>query len=852
MLGWKELIDYDHTGKNPPKPYPLKSGAKNVTTNAYASAAVAGKILLVHDIVPGGATLIDSDRHKLFEYRGAQELAATDVISTGADAQKNFWMGYYLTTGGALTKIEPGQDLKIWSKDNGLPSVHSLTRFKNKLYVGTSDGLFEMDYLHRLNRVPGTTGTYYNMATIFLDGKEKLLVSDHGGLKEWVGNKFISIYDDPAEGFTILQGKKDPYRLVLNGETHALTLIYHNGKWNEGPSIPTGGKMKLQETPDGNFWTRNLRIDFTKSPVTISGITSPSLKKNIYGNLSVSPQGDILLGTGDGLFIFDKQKNQFVLWDALGPVLSDGKHDLSHPYRVADSMYLLVSSANPSNSYLCTITKSGPVIVDAPFKRLPNNGTVECLWSDADGTVWIGGSFGLISYNPALDIKDYNQAFDCLIRKIKIGADSTIFDGKLFRHELEKNHPEFSYGLNQIHFEFAAPFFDKEEETLYSYRLLGQGENWAPWEKVYYKEFNNLSEGEYTFQVKAKNVYSKESRIASFSFRILAPWYRSWWSYLLYTLSGIVFMIGILRWRTAKLQQRRILLEKIVSRQTAELREKNNTLNSANEELRSTNEELHSTNEKLVSTQKQLVASEKMASLGQLTAGIAHEINNPINFISGGVQALHILHQELFEQGAKMSPEELNERRQEIAQLMSSMTNGVMRTANIIKSLREFSSPVDSISDEARINIHEPIENALVLLARKISDAQIKVDKEFAATSTIKANPSQLSQVFVNLIDNAIFALSSKTGDRNLTLRTFETESDLTITISDNGGGIPEAVQPRIFEPFHTTKDVGQGTGLGLFICYSIIQKHGGSISFVSNSSGTTFEIRIPKSLSNK
>ncbi len=841
LLGWKDLIQYDPTGKVAPVPYELHSGNSHSPTIVFASAsATTQNKLFVHRIEPAGATLLDDQQKKLFEYRGAYKLPATSLNSASVDLQKNYWLGYSYSSGGALTKIESGQDIKTWTSESGLPSLLSITRYKNDLYLGTAHGMYVMDSQERLHRMPTTIGYQHRATTLRLNGQEKLLLSDAEGLKEWNGTSFNLLFPGAGEQYIIFQSRSNPNRLILSGNTRTLSLLYQNGKWKEEHVFPSVQRDdNMQETPDGIIWIRGARIDLHQTPFSMTHYSIPGLKSTLIGNLSVSPKGTILRGTELGLFEFDEQKKQYSLWKDLGPEWSDGFHDMTLVYKMSDSSYLIGSTEKPSSVSVVTFSKSGYSKVSAPFKRLPETGHIESIWADPDGTVWLGGTFGLIMYRPVGDNKVYDQPFNCLIRKINIGNDSTVFMGGLFRQSVEKIRPRLSFENNQIHFEFAAPFFDKEEETLYAYRLKGQTDVWSAWDKVYYKEFNNLHEGEYTFEVKAKNIYGKESRIATCSFQVLPPWYRTWWSYSLYGIACFLFMAGVVRFRTDSLRKKRIELEKTVSEKTSELRVKNEELNGANTELRNTNE-------KLVATQKQLVASEKMASLGQLTAGIAHEINNPINFISGGVQALHELLQEMFDKGATLSPKELEERKQDITDLMGSMTNGVMRTATIIKSLRQFSSPSETIEDEP-VNIHESIENALLLLGSKLVDARIVITKECTAITKVKANPSQISQVFINLIDNAIFALSEKKGDRIIRIQTFENEYNLSITIADNGGGIPEAVQPRIFEPFYTTKEVGKGTGLGLFICYSIIQKHSGSITFTSDPNGTKFEIMIPK-----
>lgn len=841
LLGWKELICYDPTGIVQPFPYLLTSKGQKLPSNAYASSSVDKKFnLLIHDVIPGGASIIDTDQNILFNYKGTSSFSGIDLISTTIDYQKNFWLGYYYTSGGALSKMEHGQDFKIWSKENGLPSIHYLARFKDNLYVGTSNGLFRLDELNRFNRLPKFVGPYYFLKTINLEGNQRLLVSDEEGLKEWTGEKLITILPGPGEGFVIHQTRKKPNRIILASSVRSLSMIYENGKWKKEYDIPQTTIESLAETPDGSIWM-NIRggiakIDTDTVPFRTTTYSLPSnLSQELSGGMFTTPQGDILLGTSKGIYTFDVKSRKIIPWIGFGQKMADRLDKVLYTTQLNDSTYFMASN-KPSSSLLCTITKKGTIIYDAPFKRLPDNGKTNCVWNDPDGTIWLGGSYGLISYNPKQDNKDYQQPFNCLIQKVSVSRDSTIYNGSLSFLKTKSLQPVLEYQQNQIQFEFAAPFFDKEEETLYSYRLQGMTDRWSEWSKVYYKEYSNLSEGTYTFEVKAKNIYGIESAIASYSFTILAPWYRTWCAYVLYASLTVLAITLIIRQRTYYINERRKELEKIVEQQTGE--------------LKASNEELKASNENLMLTQRKLVASEKMASLGQLTAGIAHEINNPINFISGGVQALRELQQEVQNRGHLLSKEELEEKNLQIEDLMTSIINGVHRTSDIIKSLRQFSSPSDELNDTITCDISECISNSLLIINSKLKEANIEVQTHIQVQTPAQAIGSQISQVLMNLIDNSIDALLQRSNNRLIQITAEETGRDIVIRVTDNGGGIPTEKQSHIFEPFFTTKSVGKGIGLGLFISYSIIQKHGGSLTFESNTNGTVFTVSLPKKAS--
>jgi two-component system, NtrC family, sensor kinase len=263
----------------------------------------------------------------------------------------------------------------------------------------------------------------------------------------------------------------------------------------------------------------------------------------------------------------------------------------------------------------------------------------------------------------------------------------------------------------------------------------------------------------------------------------------------------------------------------------------------------------------LEEARSQLVHLEKMASLGQLTAGIAHEINNPINFVSANVRPLQrditILLDVLAryssleptaEIGARLA--ELRELRseleidyiiEEIDKLIRGIEDGARRTAEIVKGLRNFSR-VDE-SHLKRIDLHEGLDSTLVLLRNSYKD-RIEVIREYGDIPEVECYPGQLNQVFMNLLINAIQAID---GAGRITIRTARDVDSVRISISDTGSGIPDAIRERIFDPFFTTKEAGKGTGLGLSITLGIIRKHHGLIEIDSApGQGTTFTLTLP------
>lgn len=267
-----------------------------------------------------------------------------------------------------------------------------------------------------------------------------------------------------------------------------------------------------------------------------------------------------------------------------------------------------------------------------------------------------------------------------------------------------------------------------------------------------------------------------------------------------------------------------------------------------NQELESEKEKLEKTLAQLNLTQEQLIHSEKMASLGQLTAGIAHEINNPINFVSNNIQALKMDLADLqhFMPKNISQKNDLNELTGEIQELMQSIERGIERTRDIVLDLLTFARNEEG--DFSDVSLHDCIDGALAFLNHKTNN-KCQIIKKYAEIPSIKGHYGKLNQVFLNIISNAIHAVQNKSNVTNglVEIDAQIEEKHIKISIKDNGHGMDESTKKRIFEPFFTTKAVGEGTGLGLAICYGIIKQHQGNISVESEIGvGTTFTILLP------
>lgn len=315
----------------------------------------------------------------------------------------------------------------------------------------------------------------------------------------------------------------------------------------------------------------------------------------------------------------------------------------------------------------------------------------------------------------------------------------------------------------------------------------------------------------------------------------------------------------------SQIATKEFLLKKVI----CELEESQTDLQQRSQELENTLNSLHK-------MQAQMIQSEKMSALGQMVAGIAHEINNPVSFIYGNLSHIHqYTHDllrlvQLYHRYFPNPPAEIQTERKTIdleflekdaIMVLQSMNIGTERIRDIVLSLRNFSRLDES--EFKAVDIHEGIDNTLMILQHRLKATdkrpEIQIIRDYGNLSNVECCAGQVNQVFMNILVNALDALEEFNAKRTyqeirdnpsrITIRTSVVDSQwVKIAIADNGSGIPESIQKQIFNPFFTTKPVGKGTGMGMAISYQIItEKHRGKLEFFSTpGEGTEFVVQIP------
>ena len=306
-----------------------------------------------------------------------------------------------------------------------------------------------------------------------------------------------------------------------------------------------------------------------------------------------------------------------------------------------------------------------------------------------------------------------------------------------------------------------------------------------------------------------------------------------------------------------------VALENQVRERTQQLEAALRENERVNRALQSEKEEQRILIQKLEEAHNQLLQSEKLASIGQLAAGVAHEINNPIGFVNSNLGTLKNYVDQLMgliedisttiEPLLAGNPEaqksidtlkrkaDLDFLREDIGALITESIDGTTRVRQIVQDLRDFSRTGEIAMEW--VDLHAGLESTLNVVANEIK-YKAEIVRDYGSLPRVECRPSQINQVFMNLLVNAAQAIAQK---GRITLKSGCADDKVWISVSDTGSGIPPEIMARIFDPFFTTKPVGKGTGLGLSVSYGIIEKHGGRIEVASQpGEGTTFTVWLP------
>jgi len=801
------------------------------------------------------------------------------------DKSGDVWFGI----GGGISRYI-GNSITYYTAVQGLVGgdVRAIIQDKSdNLWIGTYEGISKFD---------GKSFANYTVTQGLPANEVSCIMQDKAG-NLWFGGNDITMFD--GKKFTIYTTSQG---LVANG-VWCIKQVKSGDIWigtNGGASKYDGKSFTNYTTDQGLLDNFVVNIIEDKSGYIWFGThgggvsrydgkrfsnftTAQGLANNVVRSIVQDKFGNIWFGTdGEGVSKFDN--GRFINLST-----SQGMGD-NIIYAIAeDSMRnILWLGTNLGISGLRIDSLAKKYVFEIfnkntgyPIKDLNTN----ALYVDRKGILWCGaGDSKLIRFDFA-KIKKSSIPLRLVIQRVKVNNEdicwnnlnSKLQEGRpkdslamineiitslgknLSKAELDSMRVKFSgiefdsvdkfypvpinltlpYEDNNVIIDFAAIELDLPKLVKYQYKLDGYNKEWSPRSNGTTAAFGNIPEGSYTFRVKCLSPYGAWSEI-NYTFRILPPWYRTWWAYSLY---GLCLFLGIFC-------TDRIRRNVVVKRERAKTRER---------ELAQA-KEIEKAYYELKITQAQLIQSEKMASLGELTAGIAHEIQNPLNFVNNFSDVNTELIEEVGEEIEKGNINDAKEILNDIKENEKKINHHGKRADAIVKGMLQHSR--SSAGQKEPFNINALADECLKLSYHSIrakdksfqADLKTDFDESIEKISVIQQD---IVRVLINLFNNAFYAVNEKYKQNiegyepAVSLTTKKINNNVELTIMDNGNGIPQKIIDKIFQPFFTTKPTGQGTGLGLSLSYDIVKAHGGALK-VGTKEGEYAEFIIQLPLSGK
>jgi signal transduction histidine kinase/DNA-binding response OmpR family regulator/ligand-binding sensor domain-containing protein len=782
-----------------------------LSDSSYAFATMTGGVIMMDKY--GNCKRLITD---------GEGILNNQVYGLKQDDHKALWLA--LQTG--ISKVEPFMPYTFFDDKSGLEgTISTILRHKGTLYVGTYNGLFALKprsginkaEFHRLEEIK-------NGCFSLLSVGKDLLAATANGVFLITDGKVIEVKNVPACRL-LFRGHRDPNRIFVGHRSGLSTIYLNDGKWQAEKDFEgvNADLRSISENDQGELWLGTtlhniIRIRF---PALNPGDKLGETTIENYGEEQGLPKetnsvfiidNELFVSTNSEdalLFKFDPALAKFSRETKFGRRFGiDSLEVYPLGYQKDGDHILLASRARGGKSIRFSASPAGKSgsfnvarIYDERFRRAIEN----IFYWEKDSLLWIGEE-SLTRYDISIPI-ERQRNFKTFVRRVMLGQDSIVYGGEpsvFFK-------PIFRYSNNRVRFEFAAPGLTGKETKLYQFQLVGLDNEWSDWTTETWKDYTNLSEGDYQFVVRAKNSYGQLSISGGFNFVILPPWYRTWWAYILYAISFIGFFSLISQVRARKLKSEKKALALSVAERTEEIRSQANQLK---------------------------VQAEKLQELDQAKsrffANISHEFRTPLTLISGCLEDL-----------ARSSAEDKDRMRIRVMQKNSE------RLRQLIEQLLDLSKLENG---KLRLNVR-PVSPGNFLKAMISSFSSWAEQKSISLSVDLSENPITaymdediMEKVVENLLSNAV--KFTPFGGR-VTFTGHWTNEDLTIGISDNGPGIPPEKIHRIFERFYQVDDYStrrhEGSGIGLALVKELVSLHHGRISVESQpGDGTVFRFTIP------
>lgn len=614
---------------------------------------------------------------------------------------------------------------------------------------------------------------------------------------------------------------------------------------------------------DGNLWVGTWSFGMTM--LEIDDSTNEVTRYSHWKHDPENPES--LVNDNIISFHFDKKGNLWIGSFGGGLSKMNLQANTFKNYTTKDGLpnNVIFSILEDSNNKLWLSTDNGISMFDPETENFQNYYKSDGLqdnhffWGAShktqSGKMFFGGINGINSFIPEEVKPDSSPARPVLV---SLELFSEIINTKKSLSEITEI--EFKHNQNFIAFSYASLDYKKPDKNQYKYMLKGFDKEWINAGNRRTAAYTNLQPGNYEFMLLVSNsdgIWNKTP--LRLKVTINPPWWRTFWFLSLFTITIVFLLYLIVTFRLRFLRSQNIRLEKqvkmrtekienqnqLLEQQTKEIQSQYQELNMQKEELADKNDRLLQTLAKLEETQKALIESEKIASLGILTAGVAHEINNPLNFIAVSIDTIKTELTEIETRNVSPDAELLKD----LHVMLSHAETGIDRITKITNSLKAYVKK--GPNDDDLLDIDEVIISSVKLISPKIP-AYLAIQYKLEDVPKVSGQKHKLSQVIINILENALDAIAEKPNpdNENIAIETGNEEIDginyVSIRISNTGPPISEKVFKNIFDPFFTTKAPNKGTGLGLYLSYNIIKEHKGLFKVENLNNKANFAVLLP------
>ncbi len=788
-----------------------------------------------------GLNIIDQDGDQ------ANLLGITQVISVMEEITGNIWVA---TTKGIQIINPKNKTIRLLNKTNGLANdfIQGFTTYDHNIWITSNGGL---DIYSPIKKTLEHIGKKEGLAndTLYVAFKDKAgntwFTGPTNGIDLIDSSKKIISYADVAGGMSdnsLVDARQDKYGKIWLATQSKGVDIYDplTGEIkniNNQPGLKdTCNKMTIEDS-FGRMWIgtdKGIYVVDSK----LATITAITTRQGLSSNRILS----LVIYGGSVLAATDKNVN--IITAPLPAYAAADKGETKTGWSIAILRKSEGLSRQSVNSWSTDgITKNGHFLWGDYGLSIINDYKAE---TDSVATYITGINImtqpQYFVKPPILNEKDTLWSADTFYVKGRQPVNTGYTTKGVSWDSLSGpfNLPEnlrIPYNANYLQFQFVQNHLSRRDTTWYSYVLEGIDKKWSPLtSNTFTENYLNLSPGKYTFKVKSVGIDGKWSAPVSFSFTISPPWYNTWWAYTLFVLAGIGILRFYILYRSRMLQKENRILEEKINHRT---------------------QQLQKSIEDLKATQSQLIQSEKMASLGELTAGIAHEIQNPLNFINNFSEVNTELIEEMQQEIDKGNLPEVKAIAKDIKENEQKINFHGKRADGIVKGMLQHSRNSTGTKEPTNINTlaDEYLRLAYHGLRAKDKSFNASMKTDFDENiGKINVVSQDIGRVILNLITNAFYAVTDKKKknidgyEPTVFVSTKREGNKVIIKVRDNGMGIPQKVQEKIFQPFFTTKPTGEGTGLGLSMSYDIVTKgHNGELT-VKTVEGeyTEFSIVLP------